>query len=292
MTETAGEAQARRVEAEAAAWTIPDLLSLDLATLDELPILNLENLRKGKEGAVEELAIQLKKVFKHTGFFMISNHGCEEEVDATMEASRKFHTLLPQDLKEAMAFGLRGVGYLKINSRLLPKREKGNMNEAFIVKQEPGPRNITLDSNPFPKESALPGFKTQVVRYAAAMESLALSLLPVFATALDLDEKFFEEAFKSPMFRLRLSHYPPVSPDTGDQYGIAPHTDTSFLTLLAQDQEGLVVSSPSGRWTRVPNCPGLLVVNTGELLRQWANDCVSSTPHFVVNLSQQSRLKN
>ena len=50
------------------------------------------------------------------------------------------------------------------------------------------------------------------------MESLALSLLPVFATALDLDENFFEEAFKSPMFRLRLSHYPPASTDT-DQYG-------------------------------------------------------------------------
>ena len=155
-----------------------------------------------------------------------------------------------------------------------------------------------------------------MLRYAAAMESLALSLLPVFATALDLDENFFEEAFESPMFRLRLSHYPPASKHT-DQYGIAPHTDTSFLTLLAQvgllshvssqprtqDQEGLVVSSPSGRWTRVPNCPGLLVVNTGELLRhrynicqyfspllrQWANDCVSSTPHFVVNLSEQSR---
>ena len=64
------------------------------------------------------------------------------------------------------------------------------------------------------------------------------------------------------------------------------------LSSLVQDQEGLVVSSPSGRWTRVPNCPGLLVVNTGELLRQWANDCVSSTPHFVVNLSEQSRWKN
>jgi len=207
-------------------------------------------------------------------------------------------------------------------------------------------------------------FRFQVVRYASAMESLALSLLPVFATALDLDKNFFETAFKSPMFRHRLSHYPPANPDT-DQYGIAPHTDTSFLTLLAQDQEGLVVSSPSGRWTRVPNCPSLLVVNitlhcitgghyitllvvnitllvvitlhywwstlyyitllvvitlhcwwstlyyitllvvihyttgghyitllvvnTGELLRQWANDCVSSTPHFVVNLSEQSR---
>ena len=91
---------------------------------------------------------------------------------------------------------------------------------------------------------------------------------------------------------------------------------------LVQDQEGLVVSSPSGRWTRVPNIPGLIVVNTGELLRQvlnwlflfvfsyellrqneillflvnflrqWANDCVSSTPHFVVNLSEKSRWEN
>jgi len=283
-----GEAQARRVEAEAAAWSIPDLLSLDRASLEELPVLDLSNLRNGKEGAVQELAVQLRKVFKHTGFFMLSNHGCEKEVEDTMEASRRFHTLLSQEQKEAMAFGSRGVGYLRINSRLLPKREKGNMNEAFIVKQEPGPRNITLDSNPFPEEADLPGFKDQVLRYASAMESLALSLLPVFATALDLEENFFEEAFEFPMFRLRLSHYPPASKDT-DQYGIAPHTDTSFLTLLAQDQEGLVVSSPSGRWTRVPNCPGLLVVNTGELLRQWANDCVSSTPHFVVNLSEQSR---
>ena len=72
-----------------------------------------------------------------------------------------------------------------------------------------------------------------MLRYAAAMESLALSLLPVFAKALNLDENFFEAAFKSPMFRLRLSHYPPARPGS-DQYGIAPHTDTSFLTLLAQ----------------------------------------------------------
>ena len=162
MTE-AGEAQARRVEAEAASWSIPHLLSLDRATLEELPVLDLAGLREGREGAVEELAVQLKKVFKHTGFFMIANHGCEEDVESTMEASRRFHTSLSQGQKEAMAFGSRGVGYLKINSRLLPKREKGNMNEAFILKQEPGPRNITLDSNPFPKESALPGFKDQVL---------------------------------------------------------------------------------------------------------------------------------
>ena len=132
------------------------------------------NLRIGKEGAVQELAVQLRKVFKHTGFFRLPTHVCEQEVEATMEASRRFHTLLSQDQKEAMAFGSRGVGYLRINSRLLPKREKGNMNEAFIVKQEPGPRNITLDSNPFPEESALPGFKDQVA-YKRQCDSEILS---------------------------------------------------------------------------------------------------------------------
>ena len=136
------------------------------------------NLRNGKEGAVQELAVQLRKVFKHTGFFMLSNHGCEKEVETTMEASRRFHTLLSQEQKEAMAFGSRGVGYLRINSRLLPKREKGNMNEAFIVKQEPGPRNITLDSNPFPEESDLPGFKDQVT-YKRQCDSEMLSRFPV-----------------------------------------------------------------------------------------------------------------
>ena len=95
-----------------------------------------------------------------------------------MEASRRFHTLLSQEQKEAMAFGSRGVGYLRINSRLLPKREKGNMNEAFIVKQEPGPRNITLDSNPFPEESDLPGFKDQVT-YKRQCDSEMLSRFPV-----------------------------------------------------------------------------------------------------------------
>ena len=43
-----GEAQARRVEAEAAAWSIPDLLSLDRASLEELPVFDLSNLRLGR----------------------------------------------------------------------------------------------------------------------------------------------------------------------------------------------------------------------------------------------------
>merc|ERR1712012_827708 len=133
------------------------------------------NIRNGKEGAVQELAAQLRKVFKHTGFFMLSNHGCEKEIETTMEASRRVHTLLSQEQKEEMAFGSRGVGYLRINSRLLPKREKGNMNEAFILKQEPG--TLPLTQTLFLKSLTCLDSK---IRYYVMQQPWSLSLSPCF----------------------------------------------------------------------------------------------------------------
>eukprot|EP00192_Tetraselmis_astigmatica_P014784 CAMPEP_0117668390 /NCGR_PEP_ID=MMETSP0804-20121206/11522_1 /TAXON_ID=1074897 /ORGANISM="Tetraselmis astigmatica, Strain CCMP880" /LENGTH=166 /DNA_ID=CAMNT_0005476275 /DNA_START=105 /DNA_END=605 /DNA_ORIENTATION=- len=121
------------------------------------------------------------------------------------------------------------------------------------------------------------------------MERLALRLVPAFAVALGLPAGFFEPAFTSPLFRLRLSHYPPVELEPG-QFGIAPHTDTTFFTLLAQDGTGgLCVAMPDGRWVAVPPLADAIVVNTGELLRQWSNDRVPSTRHYAVNMSGSDR---
>ena len=225
--------QAKRVEDEAKNWEIPTLDKLETPIDGELPIIDLSVLRHNSLNGIDIVASQLSNIFQNTGFFLISNHGCEVIIKETLKAAERFHSSLTADEKEIISFGKRGVGYIKINQKILPKREKGNMNETFIVKRELGPRNITLESNPFPDEGKLPGFKQNVLDYAHAMEKLALSLLPSFAVALDLPPTFFEEAFTYPLFRLRLSHYPPANLETS-QYGIAPPTDTSFFTLLAQ----------------------------------------------------------
>ena len=227
--------QAKRVEDEANSWNIPKLDQVETAKEGELPIIDLSNLRMNDNKAHEDIARQLSEIFKSTGFFLLSNHGCEVAVDETLKAAKRFHHELDDVGKQKISFGERGVGYIKVNQKILPKREKGNMNETYIVKRELGPRNITLESNPFPEESKLPGFKSQVLKYADCMERLALSLLPSFSIALGLDSKYFGDAFTYPLFRLRLSHYPPANLEAS-QYGIAPHTDTSFFTLLAQVQ--------------------------------------------------------
>merc|ERR1719343_1566741 len=111
-------------------------------------------------------------------------------------------------------------------------------------------------------------------------------MLPAYGLALGEDAGYFEPAFKSPLFRLRMSKYPAMPKYEEGQYGIAPHVDTSFLTILhrTEKQPALVVwSARTKRWVRVPAKPGALLVNSGEILRQVSNDTFLSARHYVVN---------
>ena len=103
------------------------------------------------------------------------------------------------------------------------------------------------------------------------------------AVALGLAPDWFEEAFREPQYVLRCSHYPPHEPGPG-QFGIAPHSDSSFMTLLAQSAlPGLAILSQSGRWIEPPVIPGSFVVNSGDMMKRWTNERFLSTPHRAIN---------
>ena len=99
------------------------------------------------------------------------------------------------------------------------------------------------------------------------------------AVALDLPPDWFDKAFEDSQFSFRLSHYPPVAAEP-NQFGIAPHTDSNFMTFLAQTEvPGLQVRMPGGDWLDVPYIPGSFAVNSGDMLRRWSNGRFKSTPH-------------
>src|SRR3546814_13599814 len=81
------------------------------------------------------------------------------------------------------------------------------------------------------------------------MERLALSLLPLYARAVDLPAYHFAAAFAEPQYTLRMTHYPQQEAVRDDEFGLAPHVDTSFMTLLAQNEvPGLSIRTPDGAW--------------------------------------------
>jgi len=109
-------------------------------------------------------------------------------------------------------------------------------------------------------------------------------LVRVYARALDLPATYFDGPFTDFQYKLRATHYPSQPKALDDEFGIAPHTDTSFLTLLApNDVPGLAFRTQTGHWIDVPTVRDAFVVNGGQLLLRWTNDTFLATPHRAVN---------
>ena len=146
-----------------------------------------------------------------------------------------------------------------------------------------------LNPNVWPDN--LPGFRETVTDYHQRIERLARQFLPLWATSLNLPLDYFEKYFATPHLLLSLLYYPPQKEIGNRQYGIAPHTDNSLMTFLAQaDVSGLAVRMPSGHWRAVDIIPGTLLVNTGNLMVRWTNGEYLSTKHRVINTNDVDRL--
>jgi isopenicillin N synthase-like dioxygenase len=276
-----------RLRQDAESW---DTLSPGNALESDIPVIDLQEYFANKnEQSLQIVADQLLHASTEAGFYSLTGHGISEDlIEQILDLARKFHAL-PLQTKMAMEMDhadrlTGGVGYMPFQNRKLPARTRGNANEAYIIKREIGPRNVTLDKNPWPPEEELPGFRQKVEHYAQVIEHLAMQLLPIYARALGMPEDFFKAGFESPIYRLRMTRYPPIAAHAADEFGIAPHVDSTFFTILLQDSEGLVIYNERRHcWIKAPVIKSAFIVNTGELLRQWSNDYFISVKHFANN---------
>jgi isopenicillin N synthase-like dioxygenase len=88
------------------------------------------------------------------------------------------------------------------------------------------------------------------MQYWDALEGFSKRLLPAFAVALDLAPDFFDEAFEDAQCVLRLSHFPPAVYQD-NQFGLGPHTDANFFTVLPyRMSRGCISARPAAAGSR------------------------------------------
>lgn len=140
------------------------------------------------------------------------------------------------------------------------------------------------EPSPLPEDEQLPGWRDAVAAYYRAMERVAQTLMRSLARSLGVPAEYFDAAFHRGLSTLRLIRYPPRRDPALDTVLVgAPHTDSGFVTLLAQDAvAGLQVRSLDGRWIDVPPLEGTLVVNFGQVLEQWSAGRIRATEHRVL----------
>jgi isopenicillin N synthase-like dioxygenase len=258
---------------------------------DTIPVVDVADYLARRPDALRETARLVHDALTTVGFLVLTGHDVAQPlITQTFAEARRLHAL-PIASKLALRLNEHNNGYMAMGRYAVwtsdvNQNDKGDLNEAFFIKRERSPDDPVrrsgrrfVGANVWPDEAELPGFRQHALEYADAMDAFALRMLPVLAVALDLPSYWFDQAFWPSQFTLRLSHYPPVQA-AANQFGIAPHTDSSFMTFLPQtDVPGLQVRMPSGDWLDVPFVPGSFAVNSGDMMQRWTNGRFKSTPH-------------
>ncbi|MGJ7565964.1 isopenicillin N synthase family dioxygenase [Variovorax sp. GB1R11] len=263
---------------------------------ERVPVVNLEPFLEGTREGKEAVAQAIRRAAETVGFMYLSGHGvAQATIDAAFNASRQFFQL-PEEEKIKVKVNDAHRGFIPMGNATIAGTTKPSANESFLAGVDLGPDDPDVKAgtplhgpNRWPE--ALPSFRQNIEAYQQALTGLGGQLLRAFAIALDLEEEFFVPSFVKPMSFVRLLHYPPQPPNRADdEFGLAPHTDYGFATILAQDEVGgLQVRRRGGGWIDVPMIPGTFVVNIGDMLMRWTNDRWISNPHRVINTSGRER---
>ncbi len=222
------------------------------------------------------------------GFFQVVNHGIEQRIlDTLSERSLAFFTQ-PKALKQTIARTADNPwGYF---DEELTKNTP-DWKEIFDY----GPAEDATGEGMPPLHpqwpDSVPGFKTAVLDYYRACETVAFALLDAIARNLGAEPAILGSAFKPRHTSfVRLNYYPvcpnPSSPPAtqppeNGYLGVNHHTDAGALTVLHQaDEPGLEVFK-AGTWHLVALRPEALVVNIGDIVQVWSNDTYQAALHRV-----------
>ena len=265
----------------------------------DVPVIDISALSSGKTGARHEIAGQVAQAVQEIGFFTIIGHGVANQLldQTTAELGAFFDQ--PQATKREALNPSRNInrGYVPFGEEFTAashgNRAPPDLREAlafgrFDLPDDPyyshPDAGYAYETNIWP--AGLKSFKSTIESYYRALEQLNLRLLSLFATALELDETFFNDKFDKHASVLRAINYPEQEhPPLPGQLRCGAHSDFGSHTLLyVLDAPGsLQVLNHAGQWVDVKPPPGSFVINIGDLLMNWTNDRWLSNMHRVVN---------
>ncbi|KAM1801343.1 hypothetical protein ACFX11_032963 [Malus domestica] len=246
----------------------------------EIPIIDLSLLSRGSE---EEFH-KLDKACEEWGFFQVINHGVATEVLQEMkDATTKFFEL-PLEEK---------------NKIRMPPDDFQGYGQAYAVAQ-----GQTLDWSDalflriYPAQYRKPnlwpiapeGFKETIEAYSSGVKRIRDELLRCLSSTLGMEKDALLNLHQEVTQALRVNYYPPCNMP-GKVLGLSPHSDTSTITILMQEDNvtGLQIRK-EGEWVPVKPIPNALVVNVGDVMEIWSNGKYRSIEHRAVTTESKSRI--
>lgn len=190
-----------------------------------------------------------------------------------------------QQIGQEVVQALQTSGFLRIQSDLMPIELQQlalkdatewlttkSQQDQRVIQHPTDPKTYAmLESNHVKENEKEPisNFTPNLLSYWEACEQLKKCVLRAIGVGLKLDHPedlatWHQQGSHSAM---RLLHYPPATPTTGNR--CKAHSDYGTVTLLSTDGVSGLEILLNGKWWPVPHVPGAMVVNIGSLLSDW-----------------------
>ncbi|KAK1382928.1 Adventitious rooting related oxygenase [Heracleum sosnowskyi] len=212
---------------------------------------------------------KLVHVCQEWGCFRLVNHQniLSDSLMSEMKSVVKSLFDLPPEIKLRNTDVIAGSGYMA-PSQINPLYETFGLY--ISSQQDVDVLCSRLNSSPYQRET--------LIKYAKAVHELFVEISGKLADGLGISGFTMEEwPFE---FRINKYHF---AEETVGSSGVQIHTDSSFLTILQDDEVvgGLEVMDMSGAFIPVDPWPSTLVVNLGDVGRAWSNGRLCTVTHRV-----------
>jgi len=234
--------------------------------------------------ASSEIASDLDEACRDHGFFLLKNHGMEQEIEAMWKSAASFFGQAREVKRLVQRTESQPLGYY---DRELTKRQR-DLKEVFDFREV---RPDKPDINQWPDND--PEFQKVMRAFFDVSATVAARTLTVLYQTLsgkrDVSALPRGSVHTS---NARLNYYPLTDPlDSGEQNTVAKlgdmalhhHTDPGILTLLLQDMTGgLQALTRNNQWIDIAPRENTIVVNLGDMMQVWTNDTYKAAVHRVL----------
>ncbi|XP_041992544.1 gibberellin 2-beta-dioxygenase 8-like isoform X1 [Salvia splendens] len=238
----------------------------------ELPLIDMQQLALG-EAERQECRKLIARASQEWGFFQVINHGASRGGLENMRSEQMKLMRKPFQEKKAYKDLNLSDGTYRWGAPLPTSLKQLSWSEAFHVRL-----SDILDSRCSHNTIRL---RSSMEEFVFAICEVAKELAEILAEEMGRETDLFREECLPESCYLRLNRYPPC-PNYSRMMGLMPHTDTSFLTVLHQDNVGGLQLVKDGKWIAVKPNPDALIINIGDLFQAWSNNLYKSVEHRVV----------
>lgn len=228
---------------------------------NELPLVDL-NLLNLSDSDHEKCKRMITDASSKWGFFQVVNHGVPHEILERMHCQRVKLFMQPFQKKVNENNHRWGTFSAKSSKQL-------SWSESFHI-----PLNNVLASDDCE-------FSETIEDYAMLLFDLAVRISKILEECMGCKSSFISETCVPSSCFIRMNRYPPC-PVPFQVFGLVPHTDSDFLTVLHQSHVGGLQLLKEGKWVSVRPNPNALVINIGDLFQAWSGGIYKSVEHRVV----------